>query len=48
MAPGIIDSIIRVFDLDNDGDLRAGLTQVLMEIGDPRTLFYWKRLLVLK
>ncbi|WP_044304637.1 HEAT repeat domain-containing protein [Richelia intracellularis] len=47
LAPGIIDSIIRVFDLDNDGDLdlRAGLTQVLMEIGDPRTLFLLEKVI---
>jgi phycocyanobilin lyase alpha subunit len=29
---------MEIFDIDGDQDLRAGLTQALMEIGDPRTL----------
>ena len=45
LAPAIVDSIIRVFDLDNDGDLRAGLAQVLMEIGDPRALFLLEKII---
>jgi phycocyanobilin lyase alpha subunit len=38
LAPTSVDSIMEIFDIDGDQDLRAGLTQALMEIGDPRTL----------
>ncbi|NEO95749.1 MAG: HEAT repeat domain-containing protein [Moorea sp. SIO3G5] len=38
LAPASVDSIIQIFDTDEDQDLRAGLTQALMHIGAPRTL----------
>ena len=38
LAPLSADVIIEVFDTDEDQDLRAGLTQALMYIGDLRTV----------
>ncbi|NEO98145.1 MAG: HEAT repeat domain-containing protein [Symploca sp. SIO2E9] len=38
LAPASVDFIIQIFDTDEDQDLRAGLTQALIYIGDPRTL----------
>lgn len=38
LAPASVNSIMQIFDIDEDQDLRAGLTQALMQIGDPRTL----------
>lgn len=38
LAPASVDSIMQIFEIDEDQDLRAGLTQALMQIGDPQTL----------
>lgn len=38
LAPTSVNSIMQVFDIDENQDLRAGLTQALMQIADPRTL----------
>ncbi|WP_235006647.1 HEAT repeat domain-containing protein [Calothrix rhizosoleniae] len=38
LAPVSVDTIIQIFETDEDGDLRAGLIQVLIQIGDSRTL----------
>ena len=38
LAPSSVDGIMEIFDSDEDQDLRAGLTQALMYIGDPRTV----------
>ena len=45
LAPAIVDSIIQIFETEDDGDLKAGLTQVLMQIGDPRTVCLLEKLI---
>ena len=48
LAPAIVDSIIQIFETEDDGDLKAGLTQVLMQIGDPRTVCLLEKLIGLE